>query len=284
MPLIVTTSHSVLEIDPSSLRWRPLRRGEGLYYGLARLGLDDSWVVAARCRMVSSARPPEQETGRLLVMSRRGWRRWHWQAPFPLRDMHEIAMAHGRLWVTCSHDDWVALRDDHGRWRRWRPLPRSRGKEPDVYHLNSLYFEDDRVWVLAHRRGPSLLLAFDVASALAGRTTPPLERVPLGVQAHNVWRDEGVLHTCSSAEGALVNTRGWRLETGGFPRGVARLQDGWAVGISQIAERGERDLSTGEVRLYDARWREQGRVSLPGEGLVLDVQVQPEAGDPSLIR
>ena len=45
-----------------------------------------------------------------------------------------------------------------------------------------------------------------------------LSRAPFGVQAHNIRAlGDGVLMTCSSADGALVATDGWRMEVGGFP-------------------------------------------------------------------
>jgi len=271
MSLIVSTSHSILTLNSGSDQAQVRRRGEGLYYGISRSEHGDL-LVAARGRLVSDAAPMEGETGRILSLDD-GWHAGKvWRAPFALRDMHEIAWSHGALWVTCCLDDLVAIRDASGRWQCWWPLGEPTvGAEPDRYHFNSLFFEGDLVWVLAHQRGPSRLLAFPVEAALSSRTVAPTRVVNLGVQAHNIWRMEGGLSTCSSAEGCLVSEDGWRLKVGGFPRGVARVQGGWAVGVSELAERHKRDLTTGRVVFFDEEWRELGRVELAGEGLVLDL-------------
>lgn len=263
MKLLATTSYSLLLLDAETGAVERLHHGAGLYYGIA--ASPTFYYVAARHRLVSSGAPPEEENGEILVFNRRFQLIARWQAPFPLRDVHEIRYRQGQLWVTCSFDNLVAIRRPDGSWQRWHPLGEPQGESRDRNHFNSLYFEGPRVWVLAHNRGPSELLAFDIASRAR------LDTVPLGRQAHNIWRQGGELRTCSSAEGRLVGHQGFAVETGGFPRGIARLEDGYAVGISEIAERRERDLSTGQVAFYDAAWRERGRVRLPGEGLVLDL-------------
>jgi hypothetical protein len=73
-----------------------------------------------------------------------------------------------------------------------------------------------------------------------------------------------------------VSETGAVVVTGGFPRGVARLtQDGattgWVVGVSGLLERAERDWASATLVIFDAQWREQRRLTLPGEGLVMDV-------------
>ena len=272
MPLIVTTSHSLLTLDLDSGRLQTRHRGRGLYYGLAAHSTTDTHWVAARGRLVSDTSPMAEESGAILVLDAAWNERDCRHAPFPLRDLHEIAWHRDTLWATCSHDDLVALCRSDGVWRRWWPLGEPPpGAEPDRFHFNSLFFESELVWVLAHRRGPSRLLAFPLDAALAGRTVEPVRVLDLGVQAHNIWRMDGALCTCSSAEGCLVSTSGWRLEVGGFTRGIARLPHGWAVGVSELAERRERDWTTGSVVVFDEQWREIGRLELPGEGLVLDL-------------
>ena len=271
MSLILTTSHSILTLDPATGTTHRRRHGEGLYYGLARTP-SGQLLTAARGRQVSAPTPPDQETGAILILTP-DWRlETAWRPPFPLRDLHEIAWHHDALWATCSHDDLIAIRRPDGTWQRWWPLGQPPdGSPPDRFHFNSLLFEDDQVWVLAHQRGPSRLLAFPIEAALAGHTVPPTRDIELGLQAHNIWRLDGNLCTCSSAEGALVSETGWRLEVGGFTRGIARIPGGWAVGVSELAERRERDLTTGQVVFFDQAWRETGRIALPGEGLVLDL-------------
>jgi hypothetical protein len=66
------------------------------------------------------------------------------------------------------------------------------------------------------------------------------------------------------------------VHTGRFPRGIAFLGSGGAaVGVSELAERQHRDLTSGAVLLFDRHWNLQAQWSLPGEGLVLDIKPCP---------
>lgn len=264
MDLLVTTSQSLLLLDTDSGHAVRLDSGHGLYYGLARHG--DHLYVAARNRLVSSTVAPAQERGEILIFDRALRLCGALQAPFPLRDLHEIAWHDGKLWATASHDDMVAIYDGQ-RWEQWYPQDcRDQG---DVHHFNSFMFEDGHVWVLAHNRGPSELLAFSLD------TRELVRRVELGNCGHNMWREHGQLLTCSSAESRLLGDQGFVLETGGFPRGMASDDATRCLGVSALAERAARDFSDGQVQVYDQQWRLRHTIDLTGEGLVLDLQALP---------
>ena len=232
--------------------------------------------MAARHSQVSDDIVSADEIGRLYQLHRGGLT----QTPLPelpLRDLHGLAMHRDSVWLTCSHDDSVAIYQPATQtWRWWHPLGPSDALNPDQYHFNTLRFEGDLVWVVAHCRGPSWLLAFPITAALRGETPPPIHRIQLGQQAHNLWRhSSGALCTCSSIEGRLISESGWELNTGGFPRGVARLPDGWVVGVSALKERQERDLSDAKLQFYSADWQLQREVVLPRVGMVLDIVTVP---------
>ena len=83
--------------------------------------------------------------------------------------------------------------------------------------------------------------------------------------------------TCSSIEGVLMGERGWQLETGGFPRGIAQIGDGWVVGISELKERRERDFTDARLQFYNANWEKTGALCIPKVGMVLDLMtVSPD--------
>ena len=106
-------------------------------------------------------------------------------------------------------------------------------------------------------------------------------RSPFGVQSHNIrWSPAGVPYTCSSAEGALVALDGWRVEVGGFPRGLVQHATETYIGISEVAERKDNDLTTGRILVLDPQWRPRRTLHLEGEGLVLELYVLPE-GSPA---
>jgi hypothetical protein len=263
--LLVTTSHSLLRVDPDSGSYSPVHRGAGLYYGMANDGRN--WYVAARRRMVSSQTPSEEERGEILIFDAELRLIGEIEAPFPLRDMHEIMWHAGMLWITCSFDNMVAtFHPATAEWERWFPLGETPTPPFDVNHLNSLAMIDGTLHVMAHNFGVSELLRFDVANRAL------LSRIPLGMHSHNVREgDNGALLTCSSSEGALIDSTGWRLEVGGFTRGLALGATTSYVGISELLERQERDLSDGRIAVYDAGWRLLRTLTLRGEGLVLDI-------------
>ncbi len=271
--LLVTTSQSLLLIDPDSgTGWR-LDEGRGLYYGIAVAG--EQILVAARGRLVSSSVPPAAERGQILAFDR------HWRssvlpdAPFPLRDMHQILLYEDQLWVTCCFDNSIAIYDSRRQtWTRWHPLGLSPGEPEDNNHFNSLAIFDQQLCVLAHNRGDSDLLFFQLPERQLIAT------LPLGNQAHNIWRRGSAWATCSSGVGQLVSTDGWVVDTGGFPRGMAWVGAETWVGISEIAERGQRDFTTSELHLFNAVWERQRRIALVNEGLVLEVCPLPAGWTP----
>jgi hypothetical protein len=263
--LLVTTSHSLLRVDPASGAIAPIHRGLGLYFGIATDG--ERYFVAARGRMVSSELPAEEERGRILVFDRALRLVENIEAPFALRDMHEILWHAGSLWVTCCYDNMVAIyHATTATWEKWYPLGPTPDPPYDVNHLNSLATVDGSLCVVAHNRGPSELLKFDPGSRAL------LSRDPFGVQSHNIRETGFGLITCSSGEGALVGMNGWRLDVGGFPRGLLLGAKENYVGISEIAERQDRDLSTARIAVLDSQWRPLRTITLDAEGLLLDIQ------------
>ena len=245
-----------------------VERGRGLYYGISEYG--GQFYIAARKRMVSSDVPVNRERGEIVVLNRALLPVDTISAPFPLRDIHEIAWHGAKLWITCAFDNMIALFDGRN-WERWYPLGKSASEPFDRNHINSLYFEQDTIIVLAHNWGASSLHFF------ALDTLAQTREIPLGVQAHNIWRHDDEYRTCSSGEGRLLGNRQFYIQTGGFPRGIAECEGMVCVGVSEWAERAERDFTTGVLRFFDMGWRFLWDVPLPGEGLILDIQ--PYKGD-----
>ena len=215
--------------------------------------------------MVSSDVPASEEQGEIVVLSDGLSEIGSLSAPFALRDMHELKWYGGKLWVTCAFDNMIAIFD--GRtWDRWFPLGQPAVEPYDRHHVNSLYFENDTIIVLAHNWGKSCLHFFTLS------TLTYTDTMSMGVQAHNIWRQNAEYCTCSSGEGTLVGSKSFYVETGGFPRGVAKCEGIICVGISEWAERADRDFTTATLRFFNSDWRHLSDIALSGEGLVLDIQ------------
>lgn len=268
---LVTTSRSFLLVDGQSGEARVIHEGAGLYYGVFfddRAGFP--LHVVARRRMVSSSDPAEGERGTILLFDPALRFTGELQAPFPMRDMHQILLREGTLWATCSYDNMVAVLQD-GKWDAWYPVGETAGEPRDVNHFNTLAWIDGRLAIVAHnlKNPPSEVLLFDWPS----RTL--VERFPLGAQSHNLWRDGGRWFTCSSGEGRIVDTGGGGVVTGGYPRGIGFGEEEICVGISEPAERMARDLSLGQLQFRDRGWKLLRSLLLEGEGLVLEVVPAP---------
>jgi hypothetical protein len=275
MNVIATTSQSVLLVDCMTGQASVLHRGAGLYYGIARIG--STLAVAARRRLVSSPIPRIDERGCILLLDAELRVRDVVEAPFALRDIHEIAWFAERLWLTCSFDDMVAIYDGSG-WQRWTPEvpPRGRGAPVgdvanDQHHFNSFLFLGDEIALLAHNHGRSEVHFFERRSGSFRRT------LNLGSQAHNLWRDGDAFYTCSSIEGKLVSSAGWQLLTGEFPRGVCFSPTHRAVGLSALIERGQRDFASAAIVVHDASWVRLHYVHLTREGMILDLAPASDA-------
>ena len=261
--LLVTTSHSVLEVDLGTRRATRRHSGYGTYYGLADDGTH--YYVAARRRLVSSRIDKREESGVILVLDRQYKVLDQWVAPFPLRDMHQIQWHQNHLWVTCTYENMIGILQPDWTWDVWYPLGEAMGPQRDINHINTITFDENRVHLLAHNWGQSELLTFDIDSR------DLLARQPLGQQAHNLWFEQGQWLTCSSIEGKIVGTKGFEFDTGQFPRGAAHVGEYRVIGLSAIAERNQRDFCDGELLILDTNWQEVDRISLPNEGLVLDL-------------
>lgn len=260
--LLVTTSHSLILLNPENWQaWR-LTANQGLYYGLAQ---DHQYIyVAARGRLVSSDVPPESERGKIIIYDKSLRKVNELAATFPLRDIHEIAIIDRKLWVTCSFDNKIAILDGDV-WSEWFPLGEPLSEPYDKNHFNSIAEFGNEVCVVAHNKGASELYFFDKF------TRKQKKVIPLGKAAHNVWLENGSFYTCSSAEGMIRSSSGESINVGGFPRGIVTDDKYNYLGISEVAERKDRDFTDGCVKVFNKSWEEQLNIILQGEGLILDL-------------
>jgi hypothetical protein len=249
-------------------RFYEVHSGQGLYYGLAAHG--DAIYVGCRNQIEGTHDPSIRagEAGSILVFNSTTLDLVDELRPlaFNLRDLHGIGCAEGRLWVTCSFDDAVAICDLKTReWTRWYPMPSEPARGCDTYHFNTVQSTGNRIRLLAHQNGPSHLLDYDASSWDLVRSAS------LGHQAHDIILHGESPATCSSGEGLLVDVDGWALRTGGFPRGISISDDRILVGISQIAVREERHRTSAIVREFDTGWRFVSDFLLRNVGMILSI-------------
>jgi hypothetical protein len=187
---------------------------------------------------------------------------------------HIVAANSGRNCITIFNQDdlfyyhhWF----DDVRWDR-KGVGKTCGS-----HFNSIFFKDDRLFLLAHN--------FENSSYVLELDWPGLEVIrridTCASQAHNVWPlSSGEMIVCNSAEGSLVEvTSGqtlWRNEEREcYTRGLACCGKTVFVGESLIRRRRkDRLVANGRIRILDRdTWKQIDCIPMPRAGVVHEVRI-----------
>lgn len=266
MKLLVTTSKSVLTVDTKTGRFEVRHSGKGLYYGIAYTKNDVFIAARCSCNCFDYLHAREHEQGEILVFDMAMNLVNTFLAPFPLRDMHHILFIDGKLWITCSFDNMVAIYD-FNRWSRWYPSENIFERERDIHHFNSLYHDGNDLYLLAHNFGPSQIWRFSYPGLQLKET------VSLGNQAHNIWRINSELHVCDSRNGLVVGDKGKHHFIGGFTRGSVVTDKRIYIGSSDVAEREQRQEVTSRIVVFDRKWHVLDEWVIRGHGQILDIRM-----------
>lgn len=265
--LLVGTMHALLALDPMSGVVRRLHEGAGSYYGIA-YDANGFWV-ACRC---------EVKKGELPFIGR-----FHWDGTlhakirpptFALNDMHQIQLADGKLWVVCSGSERIARYDiETQTWDVWA----LNGVE-DHHHINSLWIDDEQVFVLAHNQPPGQVNRTRPSEvwkfAKDGQRALDYLYWPAGFSAHNVWLERGYPWVLDSAGGRLSNANSRHVMLYGWPRGIAWPVGGHAyIGISaHVYDKMKRAHSESEIAAFDPDWQLTQTFPLDGCGPIWEVR------------
>lgn len=259
--LLVTTSKSVLLIDVFSKKIKKLHEGDGLYYGITTDS--QNIYIGARKRMVSSLDPMENESGVIYKFDKNFALIEALQPEdFPLRDIHQIKFYKDKLYVTCSFDNMIAVYFN-GVWKKWYP---AKEKNKDVNHFNSIYTQDNFIYLLAHNFGASEILKFDLDLNF-------IEKISLGKQSHNIDIIDSTIMTLSSKESKVLFANNDEIKSKGFIRGFAKTNSHYYIGSSKPTERLQRDFSDSKIFVYNKNWENIDIIELENEGLILDIKL-----------
>lgn len=265
MILLVTTSKSFMAVNSETGNKCVIDSGKGLYYGITFS--DEAIFVAARNQSNCFNYLDERgdESGSILVFD------YHLKlidtikAPFLLRDLHQIYLFDNKLWLTCSFDNMVAVYD-FSKWERWYPSGKIEDLGKDINHFNSIWVDDESMYILAHNNGPSEIWQFSYPALCLQK------KIQLGNCAHNIWKKNDEIYTCNSKFRTVESSSGFRLEVGGFTRGSVITKNCFAIGSSDIAERADRHLVSGSLFFYDSEWKIQSEINFENQGQILDIR------------
>ncbi len=256
MKCLVTTARFLLLVDLETSQVTPLDGSQTDWYGVSWFPGDADLVLGQSGidnNSVSSFEDmARSEQGYLAHGSRRTGRF--------LASPHQLTCASdGRVICSNTGRNCITVVDlnrpgqvqearlSEGRWDKWDPGTDSGD------HINSVFEQGDRLYVIAHR--------FRKGSVLAEFSYPELELVsarPIGTLSgvHNVWIGaDGEALTCASHEGGLANAHDgsivWSSGHNVYTRGLAVSDEMIVVGESAYTERVHRNFSISGLWLVD---------------------------------
>jgi len=198
--------------------------------------------------------------------------------PAPLNNVHQILMINENLYITYTQKDTLTIFNKKNiRHLNWT------GFEDDKYHLNSIWAKDNKIYV--------------VESGLGGETRPPTVQVldkahnpisriaiPDAIHIHNVYIENNYLYCCGkygliqynleTNKTLIIDLR--RDKENGFFRGLARTDDYWYIGESQILPRERRDYGDADILVLNNDFRIVDIIMLKDTGQVQDFRVTDE--------
>jgi len=255
-----------------------LHSGEGVYYGIT--WSPDTLYVVARGNQPS----------RMRVFAPNMW---------PLDDLpfehlgppgdgpHQALWWDGALYVTNTQRNRVEI------WRGGDEIEYLYFEEPvdsDVDHVNSIWREDHtgHFWVAEHRlkQRPKRFRVLDADLKLISTIDLDLDCLtdgPVHNGLHNVYVEDGTLHTLGPSQLALKNfesQRVWEVELPGivkyqhYLRGLARTDSLWLIGVSQAADREHRGYGPSSVLALDDDFKEVYRINLDKRyGQLMEIRI-----------
>lgn len=268
--VLVSTSCSFMIVNLYSGEYEVTESDNGVYYGIT-YSQNEIYVAARK----GYEEEREVQDGEIIMYDFNKQRIGKLKAPFPLRDIHQIQSYNSLLWVTCSFDNKVAIYDGK-KWHEWFPNP---DKKYDSNHFNSIYFEGDYIYLVAHnihRKSEVWKFFISQENYCNGFNVSDIkfiEKTRLGTWSHNIWLTDDDLYTCSSGELAIASKNKFFLKLGKFTRGLAVTDELIIVGLSELSERKQRCFSTSYIAVFDRKWNLINGLIMPEQGVINELRI-----------
>lgn len=270
VPKLLVAAHNyvaLVDAESGSMRRILAMPGPDSFYGITQD--DQGYILIA-----------QNESGRIWQLDRRlnvvGTHVTVQASPMP--KLHQILWWGGGLWVPVTKKDRL---DVYRNRRRTFVQKMHPSRYDDAIHLNSVNVVDGTLYLLAHGNDrPSRVHAFDLSVS-------KLWSVQLGHQAHNVWIDNGRVHTLSSRESVVLAAVDGQphvvasLPVHSWPRGFAGSESHNYVGLSRGAGRSYRQAPVdGHIVVFDRTWTKIRTLTLPGAGQIHEIRLvgEPDSG------
>jgi len=268
--LLVTTSTALLSVENGKVR--PVHTGSGIYFGLT-WDRDHIYVLCRNNVRHGKLRRLFGYTSTMEVLDK-DFRHVDTIACPPVSDPHQAIERQGAVYIANTGKDRIEVfRDGAFAAVNWT------GARDDVHHINTVWFDADSFYVLENnKQEPSVAKVFDL-------DWQPRQTVPLGLGAHNIFRQGATLYTCSSLQRSMLSHDLESSRTREFPllgrqwlpRGLARGANGFYVGLSAEGTRAERHgRNPGKLIATDEEFAITATMDLDGAGQVNEVRLVSE--------
>jgi hypothetical protein len=115
------------------------------------------------------------------------------QIPFPAGEIHQITAYNNKVFLTNTKYDSIIIFDlSSNTFSEFKII----NSDSDTKHVNSIFFENDFIYVCCHNRGLSEVMKYDMNWNLQ-------EILQAGLHSHNIWNMDNKLWTLSSGREEL---------------------------------------------------------------------------------
>ncbi len=264
--LLIGTSRYLLLFDIESGERQIISEKYGLYYGIT---WDHKYIYVA-ARWYPNFMPTSHfERPRLLVFDDRLSMVDCQKFDVPAGGLHQIFYYDDALYCSCSRDDSyiVCNTKTPKNWNIWYPSLDSKDHKKDTHHFNSIWIHNNRMYLVGHNNGPSDVWEYSYPDKQL------VSKHRIGSRIHNVWLEDSQIAVCNSEAGQLETVNGKILcKTNEFPRGLVLGPDINVVGVSAIANRSNRKMTPGTIKIYSKNWNHLEDFSLGDCGQVCEIR------------
>jgi len=169
-----------------------------------------------------------------------------------LDDIHQIIYHDEKIYITNTRHERVDIVDkDYNQSQLIYT-----GKPQKGLHLNSVWINDDKIYLVEHRRSAGsrvrILYGYDPATTI--RTTRTID---IGKGVHGVYEEDNFLYVCSSERNKILrydlDTKKTEIVVNfaefikGHCRGICRTKDKWYIGMSMTGPKASRHQLKGSA-------------------------------------
>lgn len=268
--LLVTTSTALVLIERGLAR--TVHTGRGIYFGLT-WDRDHIYIFCRNNLHHGSLRRLFGQRCTMEVLDK-DFRHVDTVACPTVIDPHQAIERDGAIYVANTGRNRIEVYRDGGFSNiNWT------AEHEDVHHINTIWFDENSFYTLENNHdGPSNARIFD-HDWQRGQT------VPIGLGSHNIYRCGTTLYSCSSLDRTMIShdldthesTAHHLLGSEWLPRGLARGNDRFYIGMSPVGTRKERHGGKpGKLIATDENFTVIDTLDLDSAGQVNEVRLLSE--------